>query len=80
MSLYKIVGDYTDAESLLLLALEIRYRTPGEESADFVISPVPTPPASLFAVSHSQRRSGRTAIPRAPRPPWQMSIARASCT
>ncbi len=27
MSLYKIVGDYTDAEPLLLPALEIRRRT-----------------------------------------------------
>ena len=50
MSLYKIVGDYTDTEPLLLPALEIRHRTLGEESPDFVTSLVPEPPSSLFTV------------------------------
>ena len=50
MSLYKIVGDRTDAEPLLLPALEICHRTRGEESLDLVTSLVPEPPSSLFAV------------------------------
>ena len=50
MSLYKIVGGYTDAEPLSLPQLEIRHRTRGEESLDFVTSLVPEPPSSLFAV------------------------------
>ena len=50
MSLYKIVGSYTDAEPLSLPDPEIRHRTRGEESPDFVTNLVPEPPASLFAV------------------------------
>jgi hypothetical protein len=50
MSLYKIVGSHTNAAPLLLPALEIRHRTLGEESPDFVTSLVPEPPAPLSAV------------------------------
>jgi hypothetical protein len=50
MSLYEIVGSYTDAEPLSSPALEICHRTRGEESLDLVTSLVPEPPSSLFAV------------------------------
>jgi hypothetical protein len=36
--IYKIVGNYTDTEPLLLQALEIRRHTLSEESPDFVTS------------------------------------------
>jgi hypothetical protein len=50
MSLYKIVGSYTNAVPLSLPDLENCHRTRGEESPDFVTSLVPEPPSSLFAV------------------------------
>src|SRR5262245_37104599 len=50
MSLYKIVGSYTDAEPLSLPALESCHRMRGGESPDFVTSLVPEQSSSLFAV------------------------------
>src|SRR5262245_58697586 len=50
MSFYKIVGSHTNVAPLLLPALELRHRTLGEESPDFVTSLVPEPPSSLFAI------------------------------
>src|SRR4029450_12435781 len=47
MSLYKIVGSYTNAVPLSLPDLENCHRTRGEESPDFVTSLVSEPPSSL---------------------------------
>ena len=50
MSLYKIVGSYTNAVPLSLLDLENCHRPRGEEHPDFVTSLIPEPPSSLFAI------------------------------